>query len=95
LNPGIIKRNHHNYALKEYWFWRDSNGHEIDLLTKKGTRFDIYEVKSGSTVLPRFFKGMDYFADLTQGRVHSRTLIYGGDENQNRTNYKVRVWNEV
>ncbi len=88
------KQNHHQYRLKEYWFWRDSLGNEVDLLTKSGQMFEIFEVKSTQTILPALFKGLDYFANLVGEKVKEKTLIYGGQEHQNRTHYKVRAWND-
>ena len=88
----ILKQNHHRYLLKEYWFWRDSAGHEVDLLTLSGGGFDIFEVKSTRTVLPKLFKGLDYFEKLAGDKVQSKTLIYGGEEGQDRTAYRVRGW---
>lgn len=88
----LFKRNFHQYQLRDYWFWRDSNGHEIDLLTKRSGGFDISEVKSTQTIMPRLVKGMEYFDQISNGLVKSKTLIYGGNDNQDRTNYKVRNW---
>jgi predicted AAA+ superfamily ATPase len=88
----LFKRNFHQYQLREYWFWRDSNGHEIDLLTKRSGGFDIIEIKSTQTVLPQLTKGMKYFDEISKGLVKDKTLIYGGNENQDRTNYRVRSW---
>ena len=84
--------NFHQYQLRDYWFWRDSNGHEIDLLTKRSGGFDILEVKSTQTIMPRLVKGMEYFDQISNGLVKSKTLIYGGNDDQDRTNYKVRNW---
>ncbi|MGB3589123.1 MAG: ATP-binding protein [Tunicatimonas sp.] len=91
----LFKKNHHQYLLADYWFWRDSNGHEIDLLTKKVGKFDIFEIKSSQTVLRKMFKGMDYFSSITGEKVKSQTLVYGGKDIQNRTQYQVRPWNEA
>jgi len=88
----IMKRNHHQCLLNDYCFWRDSNRHEIDLLHKTPKGFDIFEIKSTRTVLPKFFKGMDYFDSISEGRTMSKTLIYGGEENQERTSYFIRGW---
>jgi hypothetical protein len=88
----MVKKNHHQYALLDYWFWRDSSGNEVDLLTKRGGSFDIFEVKSSQTVLPKSFEGLDYFSDITRGQVKNQTLIYGGEENEDRTKYWVRSW---
>lgn len=89
------KQNHHQYQLKDYWFWRDAAGNEVDLLSKSGQMFDLFEVKSTQTILPALFKGLDYFSALAEGNVKSRTLIYGGAESQARSNYQVRAWSDL
>lgn len=89
----MVKKNHHDYLLRDYYFWRDTNGHEIDLLYKKGVDFNIFEVKSTQTVVPKLFKGMDFFNGIEGARVADKTLIYGGSDNQDRTEYRIRSWN--
>ena len=91
----IIKKNHHSYQLQDYWFWRDANGHEVDLLTNRAGGFDIFEIKATQTILPKLFQGMDYFASITAGKTKTKTLIYGGEENQERTKYAVRTWDAL
>ena len=91
----VLKKNHHQYLLQDYWFWRDSNGYEVDLLTKKGGGLNIFKIKSTQTILPKLFRGMDRFSEISQGKVKERTLIYGGEEEQNRTQYQIRTWNGV
>ena len=91
----LLKQNHHQYLLRDYWFWRDSNGHEVDLLTKRGNEFDVFEIKSTATVLSKFFKEMNYFANISGGKVEQRTLIYGGADNEDRTQYYIRRWDAV
>lgn len=88
----IIKRNHHQYLFREYWFWRDSNGNEVDLLTKNGLSMDIVEIKSTQTLNTRLFGSLDYFSSVSGEKINTRTLIYGGNESQNRTQYAVRAW---
>ncbi len=88
----IFKQNEHEYKLRQYWFWRDSAGHEIDLLTKRGLQFDLYEIKSSKTLLPQVFKGLLHFQGLVPDRIRSMTLVYGGDVNQERTQFQVRSW---
>ncbi len=89
-----FKRNQHEYQLRDYWFWRDSNGNEVDLLTQSGRSLSIFEIKSAQTILPQHFKGLDYFDNLTHKSVAKRTLIYGGNESQERTLYSVCSWQE-
>jgi predicted AAA+ superfamily ATPase len=89
------KKNEHQYLHREYWFWRDSNGHEVDLLTQNGNVFDIFEIKSTQTILSDHFKGMDYFSDIAENKVGSKTLIYGGENDQQRTKYSVLSWKNI
>lgn len=91
----LIKQNHHTYQLREYWFWRDAAGHEVDLLTQRGGGFDIFEIKSSRTLKPRLFKGLHNFTSIASGRVKSQTLIYGGEAEQDRTAVRVRGWRSV
>lgn len=91
----LQKENFHLNQLKEYWFWRDSNGHEIDLLEKTMNGFDIFEIKSTQTISYKLLEGMDYFDKISNGRVTSKTLIYGGDETQDRSHFRVRNWKSL
>jgi predicted AAA+ superfamily ATPase len=88
----LYKLNYHQYNLFDYWFWRDSNGNEIDLLKKINGSLEISEIKATQTVLPRLMKGLDHFDKISQGKVKSKTLIYGGNENQDRSEYLIRSW---
>lgn len=89
----LIKRNYHRNQLRSFWFWRDSNGLEVDLLEKTPSGFDTYEIKSTSTIMPNLVKGLNTFDKITGGRVRSKTLIYGGNEDQERSHFRVRSWN--
>jgi predicted AAA+ superfamily ATPase len=91
----ILKKNHHQYRLQEYWFWRDSAGHEVDLLTRKGGGFEVFEVKSTQTILPKLIEGMEYLTQISKGKVKSRTLVYGGSDSHDRTDFRVRAWHDL
>ena len=71
-------------------FYRDSNGNEVDLLLEVGPeRFPI-EIKSGETIVPDFFKGLTAFAKVSHPLTLGAGLVYGGSEQQNRT--QAQVW---
>jgi predicted AAA+ superfamily ATPase len=91
----ILKKNHHQYRLQEYWFWRDSAGHEVDLLTRKGGGFEVFEMKSTQTILPKLIEGMEYLTQISKGKVKSRTLVYGGSDSHDRTDFRVRAWHDL
>jgi predicted AAA+ superfamily ATPase len=91
----LYKKNEHQYLHRDYWFWRDSNGHEVDLLSQNGNVFDILEIKSTQTVMTDHFRGMDYFSDVAKNKVGAKTLVYGGNDDQQRTKYNVLSWKNI
>ncbi|MEQ1745442.1 MAG: ATP-binding protein [Saprospiraceae bacterium] len=90
-----LRQNHHQYQLRDFWFWRDSNGNEMDLLCENGLALDIFEIKSTQTVLSNSLKGLDFFSEMAGTKVQTKTLIYGGNESQHRTRYTVQSWQDV
>ena len=88
----MMKNNHHQYQLQEYWFWRDAQGLEVDLLTQKAGGLDIFEIKASFTVMSKHFKAMDRFSSLAKKKVKTKTLIYGGDNSYQRSSYQVKSW---
>lgn len=89
------KQNQHRYQLQDHYFWQDSNGHEVDLLMKKGQTFSIFEIKATQTISAGLFKEMDRFEDISTPSQVNKTLIYGGNENEKRTKHSVLSWQNV
>ena len=89
------KQNHHLYLHEDYYFWQDSNAHEVDMLMKKGQAFSIYEIKATQTINNSLFKEMDRFEEISAPAKVTKTLIYGGTENEKRTRYNVLSWKNI
>jgi predicted AAA+ superfamily ATPase len=89
------KKNHHLYLNQDYYFWQDSNAHEIDLLMKKAQGFSIYEIKATQTIKNDLFKEMDRFEEISSPAAVTKTLIYGGVQNEKRTKYSVLSWRNI
>ena len=72
----IIKNNfNHNLDLNFYYF-RDSNGLEVDLLVDHGQRLDFIEIKKGSTYTPKMLKTIKRLkSEQDQGY-----LLYQGED---------------
>lgn len=60
------------------YFYRDSNGNEVDLLVQNGSSYDAYEIKSSSTFNQDFIKGLNSFASAFPDLCASRTVVYSG-----------------
>lgn len=75
------------------YYWRDTQGHEVDLIIEDGEKLFPIEIKSGQTVSGSMFEGLDYWRKLD--RSDTGMLIYGGSENYTRNNIQVRSWAAV
>lgn len=90
----FVKQMHHTNNLQDIWFWRDSAGHEIDLLINDGTTMKIIEMKAGITVMPDMFKALNWFEETTGLPNLEKLLVYGGNQSQQRSFGKVIPWLE-
>lgn len=79
------------------YFYRDSNGNEVDLLVQDGLTYDCYEIKSSATFTPDFLKGLNTFAAAFPALCHSRTVVYNGStlpafKDVSITNFREITW---
>jgi hypothetical protein len=77
------------------WYWRDSAGHEMDVLVDLGNRQVPIEVKSGETVAGDFFGMLRYWRRLVEDESAPAALVYGGDESFVREGVAVRSWRDL
>lgn len=62
------------------YFYRDSNGNEVDLLVKNGAQYSCYEIKSSSTFHPDFTKALVNFEKNYPDAVKNKTVLYTGPD---------------
>ena len=86
---------YHRGERPRLYFWRDSNGNEVDCLIDKGQQVDILEMKAGKTINRSFFKGLHTFQKFASGSIDRQYIVYGGMEHQRRTNVEVLGWKEI
>jgi len=72
------------------YFWRDSQGHEIDIIIENGEKLFPVEIKSGQTVTTNMFKTLNWWRDLTS--TDEAMLIHGGESSYTRKGSYVRPW---
>ena len=65
-----------------FYHWRDSRGHEIDILAESATRLIGIEVKASTAVSPQDFKHLRWFAEKGPGTTKEVTglVFYLGQE---------------
>jgi predicted AAA+ superfamily ATPase len=74
------------------YFWRDSGGHEIDVLIEMGNELKLIEIKSGQTVSEDFFDGIEYWRSLSGNSEVASAIIYGGDRSYRRKGTILYSW---
>jgi hypothetical protein len=95
ISEYVKKKYHKNERQTDLWFWRDSHGNEVDLLIEKPQETEIVEIKATQTIMPDLFKGLNYYAALETEVKLTKTLVYGGNERQERSVANVLPWNEI
>ena len=85
-----------NQGLRDpLYFFRDSNGLEIDLLLDHADGLQLVEIKASQTVSAALFKNLRTVSTLLGDRVKTQHLIYGGAERQDRTGVEVLPYGQA
>ncbi len=79
----------------ELYFYRDSEGNEVDLLLPVGGKLYAIEIKAGATVNPDYFKGLKTFATHHPQAIADGNVVYGGTQNQARSDWPVYSWQQL
>jgi uncharacterized protein len=91
----LMKSRLNNGERTNLFFWRDSNGNEVDVIVEQGTQLLPVEIKSGKTVTKEAFKGLEKWHALASKVAGEPVLIYGGSESYRQTGVKVIGWREA
>lgn len=81
--------------LSKIYYFRDSNGNEIDAVIESSGSMKAVEIKSGKTIISDFFKVFHYWNKLTEGQQSKNYLVYGGEEYQSRSVAEVLGWKQL
>jgi len=90
LKTKLNQRGHANF-----YFYRDNVGNEVDLIEQDGTGVHALEIKAGATINRDYFKGLAHFKKSFPEQWIDGTVIYAGDESQQRTEWQVVAWDRM
>ena len=91
-----VRQNFHQNLHREFYYWRSSNGLEVDLLIGGDSpAFDLMEIKATKTIAPKMFNSLDQVGELAGNRLGKKILVYGGNQSQKRSDYQVWAWADV
>ncbi|MBC2716359.1 MAG: ATP-binding protein [Desulfobacteraceae bacterium] len=88
----LLKRRLHDGMDPDLYFWRDSAGHELDIIIDLGNQLIPVEVKSAQTIAKDFFKGLNYWKTLAKKASAPAALIYAGKRSLFQKNTAVYSW---
>ena len=77
------------------FFWRDSNGNEVDVIIETGDLLLPVEIKSGATINRDFFSGLTKWHALAKERSSAPVLMYGGSDSFTHQGVRVLGWRDA
>jgi len=90
----LIKNLWHQADYRPLYFYRDSQGNEVDTLIEVGSQVALIEAKAGRTLSKTQWQGLDSYAGAHGERVAAKFLVYGGSEQKNRFNTSIVPYTE-
>ncbi len=88
-----LKNYTHRGLRPEIGFWRDSSGHEIDLLLESSASRPVpVEAKAGQTYKGDFLRGLDWWRKTTDSPELAGVLVYGGETSAVHRGHKLLSW---
>lgn len=79
----------------QFYFWRDSNGNEVDLIIERADKLQPIEIKSGQTLNRDYFTGLQRWINLAGPIATQASLVYGGAQAVRRNDINVLPWTHL
>ncbi|MBN1951653.1 MAG: ATP-binding protein [Bacteroidales bacterium] len=90
----MIKSRYNQSLPNNLYFWRDSRGHEIDIIIENANSLFPVEIKAGKTITPEFFRNLIYWEQLTGHP--GGAVVYAGEIRQKRSNeIEIIPWKQL
>lgn len=94
----IIKNSYNKVEEPNIYFWRDSQGNEIDVLIEKANNLIPLEIKSSYTITSSFFKSFEYWKNVSKESPKKSSqgiMVYAGEQEQEKTEIKIINWKKI
>ncbi len=85
-----------------FYYWRDTKGHEVDLVADSGETLYPVEIKSSRTFNADFIKNLKYLNELQSAsgpcpcpRPSGGECIYAGNDSFEFNGYIIKPWSEI
>ncbi len=81
-----IKESYFKGVEPNAYYWRDSNGLEVDLVIEENQQLKLYEIKSSATMNEKFFSSINKLCILSKTPLKNANVVYGGNTTLNANN---------
>ena len=88
----LLKMRLNSGSASDLYFWRDSNGVEVDVFVEGAKRMHALEIKAGRTIAQDWFAALDRLARITPV---AGAVLYAGETGQARRDNPVFGWRDV
>ncbi|MEK7256454.1 MAG: ATP-binding protein [Bacteroidota bacterium] len=91
----LYKRRSHRGRRPQFWFWRDSNGNEVDLLIEENGKLKTVELKASKTFNTRHFSGLAWWRKTSGSPAEECFVLYLGEQEFLTENGRLMPWRKV
>lgn len=89
----IIKKQIHDGRVPSVFYWRESNGIEIDcVIEKSADEIILLEIKAGQTYNSDYLKNLNRFPESEYHGTTNKCLIYTGKESSSISGVQIFTW---
>lgn len=79
-----VKQSYNEGRKEELYFFRNSNGLEVDLIRRRRNFLDLFEIKSGKNLDKKYMNNMkkfwNHFPQFNEDKEKTGTVIYSGED---------------
>lgn len=91
-----LKYRYNQGERNNLYFYRDANGHEVDLLLDAGGKLYPIEIKSGATVVKDYFDSIQKLSVVLAASVQQGgAVVYGGTDNYAYKDFSVVAYSNM
>lgn len=90
----LLKQRFNQGQASDLYFWRDSTGHEVDVLLDTPAGLQAIEIKSGSTFASDWIKGIRKWQTLAGSRLVPQ-IVFGGEGVVMRDDCQIMGWQHL
>jgi uncharacterized protein len=91
----LVKARRNRGESNGLYFWRDSNGVEVDVIEEQGIHLRPIEIKAGQTVRPESFRSLERWMELAGDKAVHPTLIHAGSESYQHRGIRAVGWQHM